>query len=65
MTPDPKEELDRFVGSLASSLKALTNPVPNNIIRDIREAERYFVAEHNKNQILIVETPREMKQLSK
>lgn len=59
VTPDPKEELDRFVGSLASSLKALTNPVPNNIIRDIREAERYFVAEHNKNQILIVETPRE------
>ncbi|KTD55696.1 hypothetical protein Lsan_3248 [Legionella santicrucis] len=59
VTPDPKEELDRFVVSLATSLKTMTNPVPNNIIRDIREAERYFVAEHNKNQVLIVETPRE------
>lgn len=59
VTPDPKEELDRFVGSLASSLKSITNPVPTNIIRDIREAERYFVAEHNKDQILIVETPSE------
>lgn len=59
VTPDPKEELDRFVVSLATSLKTMTHPVPNNIIRDIREAERYFVAEHNKNQVLIVETPRE------
>lgn len=57
--PEPKAELDRFVVDLASSLKAITNPKPTNITRDIREAERYFVAEHNKNQVLIVETPRE------
>lgn len=56
--PDPKIELNNFVASLGSDLEALTNSKPKNIIREIREAERYFVAEHNKNQILIVEIPR-------
>lgn len=53
---DPKTEIDHFVRKLAASIEQEIRTKDRNIIREIREAERYFVAEHNKNQILIVET---------
>lgn len=55
-TLDPKTEIDHFVRKLAASIEQEIRTKDRNIIREIREAERYFVAEHNKNQILIVET---------
>jgi hypothetical protein len=52
--PD-KTNINVFINNLVILIATKTNTDPKRIISDIRTAERYFVAEYKRNQILINE----------
>ncbi|MFJ1267498.1 hypothetical protein ACD661_02885 [Legionella lytica] len=52
--PD-KTNMDSFINQLVTLIAAKTNSTPKQIIGDIRTAERYFVADYKRDQILISE----------
>ncbi len=50
-----KTNINVFIKNLVTSISAITNTDPPRILSDIRTAERYFVADYKRDQILINE----------
>lgn len=53
---DESSEMDEFIDTLRREIEGFTGKSEPEIIRQIRNAERYFVAEYNRNHILVNET---------
>lgn len=54
---DEESEMNLFINRITASIKEETgNQNENSIIRQIRNAERYFVAEYNQDQFVVHET---------
>ncbi|VVC76269.1 hypothetical protein AQUSIP_15780 [Aquicella siphonis] len=52
----PRAELDDFAGLLARDISAVTGESSDEVIRKIRNAERYFVADNNRQRVFAFET---------
>lgn len=49
------DELNNFIDTLTTEIQDITGNNEKNVIRQIRKAERYFVADYNKERIIINE----------
>jgi len=52
----PRDEVDDFVKALASELAKAIGCSKNDVIRQIRNAEQYYVAEYHQQQALVFES---------